>query len=118
MGEPDDSQNYLLFNYPESVTYFSQTSTGPPPTSGGITVANALRERVEKTMSGPGGALLRQVVLHWHIPQAQLGSVVPKFGDVIRDAAGHRYTVSESLGQLQHEEKVYGMWRVPTRAEQ
>jgi hypothetical protein len=114
---PDYSDCYQYFPFPETVTFFSKTSE-TVPTTGGITVENALREVLQKTMVGPGGSLLRAQTVAWHLPNVQLNGLTVKFGDVIADLTGNRYTVSPSEGKIEYDGIVFFMWRAPCILEQ
>lgn len=115
-NEPDYSEDYLLWDWYEAISYFAR-ATEAAPTTPGIPVANALRETLQKEVAGPNGAILHQETVRWHLPQAQLGDVAPKFGDVIQDATGKRYVIEKSVGVLEYEVKVFGMWKCPSRRE-
>lgn len=115
-GEPDYSQDYKLFDYPQVVTFLPRQSEPEP--SAGITVDNALREVLDKGMVGPGGAMLRQETFNFHLPAAQLQGVDPKYGDVIIDADNVRYTIDKDVGKIRIDLRVYRIWIVPVIREQ
>jgi hypothetical protein len=117
LDTPTYDDVFPLFPFSEPVTFFLQTATGPPPTTGGVTVQNALREIVKKEMKGPGGALLKQELVNWHLPDAQLAGNEPTYGIVVKAADGKRYTISESLGPIRFDHQVFKVWVLPCRKE-
>lgn len=110
----DFTQDFLIYDNVEVVTYYSRT-TETPPTTNGTTISNALREVMNKTEGGPGGALLTTQTAAFHVAQAQLGAVTPKVGDVITDATNKRWVVEPGLD---YEPAMTEMWRLPVREEQ
>lgn len=78
-----------------TVSYLSRT--GPSTFATAVSVTDALRRASKKDDQHVawGSALLAIRRVAWHLWTAKLGSVVPKTTDVILEADGTRWTVTE-----------------------
>lgn len=85
----DTSQTFLSVVNTEPVTFFSKTAEG---TFNSVPLANAKRRMLTKEQKG-GDASLASYGIAWTVWAAQLGTVVPKFGDKLTDAGGVAYQV-------------------------
>ena len=90
----DFSKSYQTVEGTEAVTYFQRATESTFSPALGTPFSYAKRRAPNKSDNvGPGGALLFGVELIWHVWPIDLGSIVPKVGDVIQDAAGKRWVV-------------------------
>jgi hypothetical protein len=85
------------------VTLFSRVTESTFAPAAGTAVAGAKGMAPYRTETPLAGGLVAVEEKVWHLWTANLGNVVPKVNDVLRDAAGARWTVIRvdrmSLGQ-------------------
>lgn len=93
----DVSLDHLVVDNVRTVTYFRRTADGVYTPTIGTTVTGALKRVLSREMmSGPSGSLLVKETTTWHLWVALLGGIVPKYGDVVQEAGGARYTVLDA----------------------
>jgi hypothetical protein len=93
-GLIDPSDDFAVMDNLETVTYYRRT--GSSTFDQGTVCTNALRRDVHREEVQTEGASLVRIKTRWHIWAADLGAGwSPKVNDVIQDANGVRWSVSD-----------------------
>lgn len=102
----DFSSDYLLWDLTEAVTFRSKRRLGEVSQA----VSVALRGQPSRKERAPTNGVYSGYDLNWLLPGVLLGTVVPKPGDRIEDAAGTYWTIlSQDYDQL---DKVYACYTI------
>lgn len=92
----DFSEDFEVWDFTESVNFYSRTDESPVTYASADAVANALREVEGGTDATPGGAMLFRQTTAFHVSATQL-STAPKQGDAVRDADLRVYVVQDGV---------------------
>ena len=110
----DLSTDYLVFDDPETVTYFVKVADGATPTGQPVEYAQASQMTKADLQTNP--ALLQQDTQVWNLWRVPLGDITPKIGDSLEDPRGKRWGV-QRVQPSDRDANGYQRYRLTTIAE-
>jgi hypothetical protein len=100
VGGLDLSGHWAYIHNTQTVSLFSRTGEGTYGSA--VTVDNALKRSTQRAVVDAGTGRLAIAQVTFHLWCAKLDGTTPKFGDVIQEAGGTRWTIiavaDETLG--------------------